>query len=198
MAGSVMDSIDHNDPAGERVTISPNASRAGQLDARDRAAAAAGLGAAAAAAAGKAAAKVAAEHVAADSGASTKAAAAELGGTAGKAAATSTGADTASPAKGAPARAMTTVSNALPAARGGQADRLTRIKGIGPVNEKKLNDHGIFHFDQVAAWTQADIAAAETYLAFDGRIAREDWVGQAAELAKGAAAAPTGGKRGGN
>ena len=60
----------------------------------------------------------------------------------------------------------------------------TLIKGIGPVNEKKLNDHGIFHFDQIAAWTQADIAAAEAYLAFDGRIAREDWIGQAKELAK--------------
>ena len=30
MAGSVMDSIDHSDPAGERVTIAPNASRASQ------------------------------------------------------------------------------------------------------------------------------------------------------------------------
>jgi branched-chain amino acid transport system ATP-binding protein len=188
MAGSVMDSIDHSDPAGERVTVAPNASKANQIDARNRAGAAAGLGAAAGAAAGKAAAKVAAKNVAADSGATTKAAAAELGGTAGKAAATSTGAETASPAKNAPAAL---VSNALPAARGGQADKLTLIKGIGPVNEKKLNDHGIFHFDQIAAWTQADIAAAEAYLAFDGRIAREDWVGQATELAKG-------GKRGGN
>ena len=53
------------------------------------------------------------------------------------------------------------------------------IKGIGPVNESKLNEHGIFHFDQIAAWTEADIAAAEAYLAFDGRIAREDWIGQA-------------------
>ena len=69
-------------------------------------------------------------------------------------------------------------------ARGGKADRLTLIKGIGPVNERKLNDHGVFHFDQIAAWTQADVVAAEAYLAFDGRIAREDWIGQAARLAK--------------
>ena len=40
------------------------------------------------------------------------------------------------------------------APRGGKADKLTLIKGIGPVNEKKLNEHGIFHFDQIAAWTQ--------------------------------------------
>jgi branched-chain amino acid transport system ATP-binding protein len=75
------------------------------------------------------------------------------------------------------------ISNALQAPRGGKPDRLTRIKGIGPVNEKKLNEHGIFHFDQIAAWSEADIKAAEAYLAFDGRIAREDWVGQAKALA---------------
>jgi branched-chain amino acid transport system ATP-binding protein len=75
------------------------------------------------------------------------------------------------------------VSNALAAPRGGKPDELTRIKGIGPANEKKLNEHGIFHFDQIAAWSEADIKAAEAYLAFDGRIAREDWVGQAKALA---------------
>ena len=88
------------------------------------------------------------------------------------------------------------VANALAAPRGGVPDRLTLIKGIGPVNEKKLNDHGIFHFDQIAAWKKADIEAVEAYLAFDGRIAREDWIGQAKVLAKTAKAAP--GKRGGS
>jgi branched-chain amino acid transport system ATP-binding protein len=75
------------------------------------------------------------------------------------------------------------VSNALAAPHGGTPDKLTMIKGIGPVNEKKLHEHGIFHFEQIAAWTQADIEAAEAYLEFDGRIAREDWVGQAKALA---------------
>ena len=100
----------------------------------------------------------------------------------------------ASPAKRA---ALPAIAGALSAPRGGQADRLVLIKGIGPINEKKLNDHGIFHFDQIAAWTEADVVAAEAYLAFDGRIAREDWIGQARELAKRAAAAPSGAKRGG-
>ncbi|BCH21862.1 ATP-binding cassette domain-containing protein [Mesorhizobium sp. L-8-3] len=86
------------------------------------------------------------------------------------------------------------VSNRLPAPRGGRPDDLLLIKGIGPVNAKKLNEHGIFHFDQIAAWKKADIAAAEAYLAFDGRIAREDWVGQAKKLAKAPAGAA---KRGG-
>ena len=69
------------------------------------------------------------------------------------------------------------------APRGGTPDKLTLIKGIGPVNEKKLHEHGIFHFDQIAAWTEADVKAAEAYLEFDGRIAREDWIGQAKALA---------------
>jgi predicted flap endonuclease-1-like 5' DNA nuclease len=89
------------------------------------------------------------------------------------------------------------LSNTLAAPRGGKADRLILIKGIGPVNEKKLNEHGIFHFDQIAAWKKADIAAAEAYLAFDGRIEREDWMGQAKVLANQGAPKPAA-KRGGS
>jgi branched-chain amino acid transport system ATP-binding protein len=88
-------------------------------------------------------------------------------------------------------------SNALAEPRGGKADRLILIKGIGPVNERKLNEHGIFHFDQIAAWKKADVIAAEVYLAFDGRIAREDWIGQAKKLAKESQAKPAPKKTGG-
>ncbi|NGN42146.1 ATP-binding cassette domain-containing protein [Mesorhizobium sp. CGMCC 1.15528] len=88
-------------------------------------------------------------------------------------------------AKAAPAPKAAGVSNRLAAPRGNRPDNLTRIKGIGLVNEKKLNEHGIFHFDQIAAWKKADVVAAEAYLAFDGRIAREEWVKQAALLDKG-------------
>ncbi len=75
------------------------------------------------------------------------------------------------------------LSNALSAPKGGTPDKLTLIKGIGPVNERKLHEHGIYHFEQIAAWTDADVKAAEAYLEFDGRIAREDWIGQAKALA---------------
>ncbi len=88
-------------------------------------------------------------------------------------------------------------ANALAEPRGGKADKLIVIKGIGPVNERKLNEHGIFHFDQIAAWKKADIIAAEAYLAFDGRIAREDWIGQAKKLAKQGQANPAPKKTGG-
>lgn len=73
----------------------------------------------------------------------------------------------------------------LDAARGGVADDLKRIKGIGKVNEGKLNDLGIFHFDQIGAWTRPEIRWAGAYLSFAGRIDREDWVGQARVLATG-------------
>ncbi|WP_457298619.1 ABC transporter ATP-binding protein C-terminal domain-containing protein, partial [Phyllobacterium sp. P5_D12] len=88
-------------------------------------------------------------------------------------------------------------ANALAEPRGGKADKLIIIKGIGPVNERKLNEHGIFHFDQIAAWKKADIIAAEAYLAFDGRIAREDWIGQAKKLAKQSQVTPAPKKTGG-
>ena len=68
---------------------------------------------------------------------------------------------------------------------GGTPDPLIDIRGIGPVNEKKLNQLGIWHFDQIAAWTPAEIAWVGSYMAFPGRIEREDWVGQARALAAG-------------
>lgn len=77
------------------------------------------------------------------------------------------------------------LAGGLDAPRDGGADNLTLIKGIGSVNETKLNAHGIYHFDQIAVWTEAHIIEAETYLSFDGRIAREDWVGQARQLTDG-------------
>jgi branched-chain amino acid transport system ATP-binding protein len=76
-------------------------------------------------------------------------------------------------------------------------DDLTRIKGIGPVNDGKLRAHGITTFKQIAAWKKADIIAVEKYLEFDGRITREDWMGQAKVLAKSPAKPATKPKSGG-
>ncbi|MDR7038509.1 NADH-quinone oxidoreductase subunit E [Methylobacterium sp. BE186] len=82
------------------------------------------------------------------------------------------------------ADAVGTRPTGLDAARAGQPDALTRIKGIGPGNERRLHALGIYHFDQIAAWTRDEIAWVGTYLAFPGRIDREDWVGQARALTK--------------
>jgi NADH-quinone oxidoreductase subunit E len=83
------------------------------------------------------------------------------------------------------ADAVGTRPKGLKAARGATSDDLKRIKGIGKVNEGKLNALGIFHFDQIAAWSRAEIRWVGTYLAFPGRIDREDWLAQAGVLAAG-------------
>lgn len=74
---------------------------------------------------------------------------------------------------------------ALVEAHGGKADDLKLIKGIGRQNEGRLHGLGIWHFDQIAAWTPENVEWVGGYLAFPGRIEREGWVGQAKLLAAG-------------
>ncbi|MGJ4898851.1 MULTISPECIES: cell envelope biogenesis protein TolA [unclassified Bradyrhizobium] len=74
----------------------------------------------------------------------------------------------------------------LVAPRGGQADDLKLIKGIGKQNEARLHGLGIWHFAQIAAWTAEHAKWVGSYLAFAGRIEREQWISQAKELAGGA------------
>jgi predicted flap endonuclease-1-like 5' DNA nuclease len=73
----------------------------------------------------------------------------------------------------------------LVAARGGKADDLQLIKGIGPQNERRLNALGVWHFAQIAAWTHDNALWIGSYLAFAGRIEREQWIAQARTLAEG-------------
>lgn len=73
----------------------------------------------------------------------------------------------------------------LVAARDDEADDLKLIKGIGRQNEGRLHGLGIWHFEQIAGWTPDNVEWIGGYLAFPGRIEREDWVGQATLLAAG-------------
>lgn len=73
----------------------------------------------------------------------------------------------------------------LDAPRGDEPDDLKKIKGVGPKVEATLNSLGIYHFDQVAAWTEDNIAWVDEFLSFRGRIKREDWINQAGTLADG-------------
>jgi ABC-type branched-subunit amino acid transport system ATPase component/predicted flap endonuclease-1-like 5' DNA nuclease len=261
LAGSITDTIAHSDDMGERVTISPSASKAAQVDRREaartskpaslasipaggprsesspagkpaakssavaggsvsapakpKAPASAAKSGPVKAEAKPAAAKAAPANAPAAKPASAKAEARPSAAKAGpakspstakvaaakpeaKPAAAKSAPKAAAPAKPAPGK----TAPAKPAAKAATAtvapalvpDDIIAIKGIGPVNKKKLNDHGIYRFDQIAAWKKADIKAVEAYLEFDGRIEREDWIGQAKQLAKAAAAAA---KRGG-
>lgn len=67
----------------------------------------------------------------------------------------------------------------------GEPDDLKKILGIGSVLEEKLHDMGIYHFHQIAAFTDEDIANVNTHLNFPGRIERDEWVAQAKELMAG-------------
>jgi NADH-quinone oxidoreductase subunit E len=74
---------------------------------------------------------------------------------------------------------------ALEAPRGGAADDLTRINGVGPVLQGKLNALGFWHFDQIASWTAEEVAWIDQNMVdFKGRASRDEWVRQARELAK--------------
>jgi predicted flap endonuclease-1-like 5' DNA nuclease len=73
----------------------------------------------------------------------------------------------------------------LGAPRAGAPDDLRLIDGVGPRLETTLHSLGVYHFDQIAAWTPANIAWVDQYLRFRGRIVRERWVEQARAIAGG-------------
>ncbi|UWR93437.1 NADH-quinone oxidoreductase subunit E [Phaeobacter inhibens] len=73
----------------------------------------------------------------------------------------------------------------LTSARDGGADDLKMLKGVGPKLEQTLNDLGFFHFDQIAAWTDEQVAWVDNRLKFKGRIVRDGWIEQSRQLAAG-------------
>jgi len=64
----------------------------------------------------------------------------------------------------------------------GEPDDLTRIKGVGDELVKRLDELGVIKFEQIANWSDDDIAVVDEILNFKGRIEREDWVTQAVTL----------------
>ena len=68
------------------------------------------------------------------------------------------------------------------ASASGAGDDLTKIKGIGQVLQGKLNALGITTFQQIAAFTEADIERVNGGLDFPGRIEREGWIEQARDF----------------
>ncbi len=65
-------------------------------------------------------------------------------------------------------------------ANNSEKNDLTKINGIGPYIEERLNEIGIYNFDQISKFTFEDIKTiTELIDFFPGRIERDDWVGQA-------------------
>jgi predicted flap endonuclease-1-like 5' DNA nuclease len=90
----------------------------------------------------------------------------------------------AAPAKSAPAEAAS--PKPAPKKAKSEPDDLRLLKGVGPKLATLLTELGVTRFDQIAAWKPADIERIDAQLgAFKGRPVRDNWVEQAAFLAKG-------------
>ena len=74
----------------------------------------------------------------------------------------------------------------LSAARDGKPDDLGLIWGVGEKLAERLNAMGIWHFDQIAVWTAADVEWFENAMpGFKGRVARDKWIEQCQKLSGG-------------
>jgi NADH-quinone oxidoreductase subunit E len=59
------------------------------------------------------------------------------------------------------------------------------ISGIGPKLEQLLNKLGIITLAQIASWSTEDAAKVDQDLQLNGRVLRDDWRGQAKQMAEG-------------
>ena len=71
----------------------------------------------------------------------------------------------------------------------GAPDDLSKLHGAGPQIVQKLNDAGIYHYWQIAAMSDADVAKVDADLKLNGRIGRDGWVDQSRGFVEAAAAA---------
>ena len=89
------------------------------------------------------------------------------------------------PAAPKPAVAKKPIAAKLAKPIGGKPDNLTLINGIGNVIEKKLHALGVFHFEQIANWTEQMAEDFSKSVGFPGRAKRESWMKEAGLFAKG-------------
>ena len=64
-------------------------------------------------------------------------------------------------------------------------DNLIKIKGIDLKIEKNLNKLGIFHFNQIASWSNKNCDWIEEFLSLPGCAKKNQWVEQARILESG-------------
>jgi len=89
-----------------------------------------------------------------------------------------------------PARVREGSRNLLTRPGHGEPDDLTQLKGVPKVLERTLHKVGVFYFWQIAEWSSDDVKYVDSKLAaYSGRIERDAWVSQAAELAASPGAA---------
>lgn len=66
----------------------------------------------------------------------------------------------------------------------GAPDELIKLPAMTPQLETALNEAGIFHFWQIAAMQDADVAKLDSELKLHGRISRDGWLDKARQLAE--------------
>ncbi len=77
------------------------------------------------------------------------------------------------------------IGTRIKAASPNEKNDLKKINGIGPFIEKKLNDVGIYTYEQISQFDAEIIQqVTDAIQFFPGRIARDNWVGQAKKLMK--------------
>lgn len=69
-----------------------------------------------------------------------------------------------------------------PARRRGKKVDLKAIGGVGPKVQEMLSKLGVHGLDDIAIWTPEDATRIDAELGLDGRILRDDWIGQARKL----------------
>jgi len=73
----------------------------------------------------------------------------------------------------------------LKKARGGKADNLKALKGVGPKIETQLHTIGLFHFDQVATLRKKEVTWLDDKLVGSSAAQINDWVAHSKRVAKG-------------
>lgn len=71
----------------------------------------------------------------------------------------------------------------------GEADDLTKLTGVGKSWSKKLNDHGIFHYSQIAELTPENLEELDENFNAKGKIIKSGWIEEAKKLKQEAEAA---------
>jgi large subunit ribosomal protein L19 len=64
----------------------------------------------------------------------------------------------------------------------GEADDLAQINGIDANLAARLKQINLYKFEQIANFSDEDIGNVEAALSIDGRIEKQDWIGQARTL----------------
>ena len=64
----------------------------------------------------------------------------------------------------------------------GAPDDLTQIKGVDAELAARLGGLGVIKFEQIANFSDDDIANVDEALSLNGRVEKDDWTGQAQRL----------------